>query len=422
MTEPAVQTPEPDAQDMPVLLLVGSGYRPYREYILAAVSRHYRLWLLDSAEATWQLAYCVGATRVDTRDADAVRAAALSVAGTHPVVGVFTYDETQVVFCARLAQDLGLPGSPPETIANCRDKSATRAVLTAAGVPQPASFTVTTAEEALEAAGKIGYPVIVKARAMAASFGVVRADGPADIAAAFAAADGADFMNLPRYPANVLVEEFLTGPEISVDAVIHDGEVTPTVIARKRLGLEPYFEETGHDVDAGDPLFRDEELLGQLRDIHRALGFVHGATHSEFKLTPAGPRLVEVNARLGGDLIPYLGTLATGVDPTVAAAHAAAGRRTDLTPKHRKAAAVRFLLPEGHCRTVEVVVHDDRFGPTIHETGITVEPGDELDLPPAAFLTRYAHVIAVGDEPGQVLEDLREPERLVELRAEALPD
>ncbi|MEU4796554.1 ATP-grasp domain-containing protein [Streptomyces sp. NPDC023327] len=421
MTDLAVQTPDPAEPKAPVLLLVGSGYRPYREYILAAVSRHYRLWLLDSSEATWQLAYCAGATRVDTRNADAVREAALAVVDKLPVVGVFTYDETQVVFCARLAQDLGLPGSPPEAIINCRDKAATRAALTSAGVPQPASFTVTTAEEALDAAEKIGYPVIVKARAMAASFGVVRADGPADIAAAFAAADGADFMNLPRYPANVLVEEFLTGPEISVDAVIHDGEVHPTVIARKRLGLEPYFEETGHDVDAGDPLFRDEALLGQLHDIHRALGFQYGATHSEFKLTPAGPRLVEVNARLGGDLIPYLGLLATGVDPTVAAAHAAAGRRSDLTPKHRKAAAVRFLLPQGHCRTEEVVVREDRFGPTIHETGITAEPGDELDLPPAAFLTRYAHVVAVGDDLDQVLDDLREPERLVELRAEVLP-
>jgi len=422
MTDQAVHTSGAASEDAPVLLLVGSGYRPYREYILAAVSQHYRLWLLDSSEATWQLPYCAGATRVETRDSEAVRRAALTVVDALPVVGVFTYDETQVVFCARLAQDLGLPGSPPETIDSCRDKAATRATLTAAGIPQPASYTVTTAEEALVAAEKIGYPVIVKARAMAGSFGVVRADRPEDIAAAFAAADGAEFVGLPHYPANVLVEEFLTGPEISVDAIIHDGEVTPTVLARKRLGLEPYFEETGHDVDANDPLLTDEELLEQLRRIHRALGFVHGATHSEFKLTPSGPRLVEVNARLGGDLIPYLGLLATGVDPTLAAAHVAAGRKPDTTPAFRRAAGIRFLLPPGHCETVEVVVHEDRFGPTIHETGITAAPGDQLDLPPAEFLTRYGHVIAVGDGLKQVLTDLEEPERLVELRSNALPD
>jgi len=422
MTEHAVHGPEATSGEAPVLLLVGSGYRPYREYILAAVSKHYRLWLLDSAEATWQLAYCAGATRVATRDADALREAALGVVDSLPVVGVFTYDESQVVFCARLAQDLGLPGSPPETISACRDKATTRSVLAGAGVPQPASYTVTSAEEALTAAEKIGYPVIVKARAMAASCGVVRADRAEDVTEAFAAADGASFMGLPRHEQNVLVEEFLTGPEISVDAIIHDGEVTPTVLARKRLGLEPYFEETGHDVDANDPLLDDGELAAQLQQIHRALGFVHGATHSEFKLTPKGPRLVEVNARLGGDLIPYLGLLATGADPTVAAAHVAAGRKPDTTPEFRKAAAVRFLLPEGRCEAVEVVVHEDRFGPTIRETGVTVAPGARLALPPDAFLTRYGHVVAVGEDMDQVTADLQEPERLVELRARALPD
>ncbi|QMV23049.1 hypothetical protein GQS52_16130 [Streptomyces sp. SCUT-3] len=69
---------------------------------------------------------------------------------------------------------------------------------------------------------------------------------------------------------------------------------------------------------------------------------------------------------------------------------------------------------------MEVVVHRDRFGPTIHETGTTAEPGDELALPPAAFLTRYAHVIAVGDPgPGRGRPPgARAP---VELRADVLP-
>ncbi|QMV23048.1 ATP-grasp domain-containing protein [Streptomyces sp. SCUT-3] len=217
MTDLAVHTPG-RPQDAPVLLLVGSGYRPYREYILAAVSKHYRLWLLDSAEATWQLAYCAGATRVDTRDAEAVREAAAGRRGLPAGRGRL-----------HLRRDAGRLLRPPRAGPRAAGQPARgrhqlprqgghRAALAAAGVPQPASRTVATAEEALAAAEEIGYPVIVKARAMAASFGVVRADGPGDVAAAFATADGTEFMNLPRYPENVLVEEFLTGPEISVDA------------------------------------------------------------------------------------------------------------------------------------------------------------------------------------------------------------
>lgn len=415
MTVPAH---EATAADRPVLLVVGSGFRPYREYIMRSLCDHFRLWLLDGREATWQLSYVEGATQVDTGDPEAVGDAARAVAEKLPVAGVFTYDESQVVFCARLAEDLGLPGSPAATIEACRDKAATRATLAAAGVPQPASRVVESAEQALAAADGIGYPVVVKARGLAGSFGVVRADDADAVAAAFAAADGARFPGMPRHESgNVLVEEFLTGPEFSVDAVVFDGEVLPTVFARKHLSAAPYFEEIGHDVTADDPLWSDGEVLGQLRAIHRVLGFRYGATHTEFRLTAAGPRLIEVNARLGGDFIPYLGHLATGVDPVLAAAHVAVGRRPDVTPSRRAAAAVRFLYPPGRCETVEVVVHEERFGATIHETGVTAMPGQQLALPPDAYMSRYGHVIAVGDGIEQVTADLAAAHELVELVA-----
>jgi biotin carboxylase len=416
MTEAANAPQAPP--DAPVVLVVGSGYRPYREYILRSVSSHYRLWLLDSRAATWQTQYVVGATQVDTRDSAALTAAAREVAGRLPVAGVFTYDESQVVNCARLAEDLGLPGSPVQTIRACRDKAATRAALSAAGLPQPASRTVDTVAEACAAAEEIGYPVVVKARSLAGSYGVVRADDRAAVEAAFATADGAEFFGLQRHDTGrVLVEEMMTGQEISVDAVIHKGEVLVTVIARKHVGMAPYFEEMGHDVYAADPLLSDPELLDQLQRIHQTLGFSYGATHSEFMLTAAGPRLVEVNARLGGELIPYLGHLALGSNPVLAAVRVSVGECPDTEPRHHKAAGVRFLYPADHVETVEVVVHQDRFGPTIHETGVTTSAGDRLALPPVAHLNRYGHVIAWGDDIEQVKADLVEADRLIELVA-----
>ena len=211
-----------------------------------------------------------------------------------------------------------LPGASPESVLACRDKATTRALLADAGVPQPASIPVSTAEEARKAADSIGYPVVVKARGLGGSIGVVRVDGPASVEDAFHSSASAQWPGVPRYAADVLIEEYLTGPEISVDSVVASGFVTPMVLARKQVGMEPYFEETGHTVDAEDPLLKDADLTEQLSRIHEALGFEHGATHAEFKLTPNGPRLVEINARLGGDFIPCLGMLATGSDPSVA--------------------------------------------------------------------------------------------------------
>src|SRR4051794_2775454 len=104
--------PATHRSDLPLLLLVGSGDRRYREYILAAVSRHFRLWLLDSIEPTWQLPYVEGATQVDTRNPQALTTAATSLAQDLAAAGVFTYDEALVHSSAQLAQDLQLPGSP----------------------------------------------------------------------------------------------------------------------------------------------------------------------------------------------------------------------------------------------------------------------------------------------------------------------
>lgn len=417
-------TPHPDSSttEAPVLLLVGSGDRRYREYIVEAVSRHFRLWLLDAHEPTWQLPYVEGTSLLDTKNLDALLAETKNVMERLPIAGVFTYDESLVHATARLAEALGLPGSAPDAVLACRDKATTRARLTAAQVPQPACTPVSTAAEARGAADATGYPVVIKARGLAGSLGVVRADDGDAVEAAFDAASSANWPGVPRYEADVLVEEYLTGPEISVDAVVVGGVVTPMVVARKQVGMDPYFEETGHTVDAADPLLDDPELLDQLHAIHKALGFEHGATHTEFKLTPGGLRLVEINARLGGDFIPLIGMLATGTDPAVAAAHVAAGLTPDTTPKARRTAAIRFLYPEADCEAVEVTVRTDLFGPTVHSAVATAGPGTRLALPPTAYMNRYGYVIAVGDDHDQVTADVEAAPTLVELRSRPTAD
>ncbi len=379
------------------------------------MARRYRLWLADAHEPTWQSAYVERSTVVDPRNFAALLHAAGPVASAYPVAGAFSYDESMVHFAALLAEALGLPGSPPETVLACGDKATTRRILTAAGVPQPRCRPVATARDAQRAAGAIGYPVVVKARGLAGSLGVVRADRPDDVAAALRAAATADYPGVPRYQDDVLVEEFLTGPEISIDAVVAGGECVPTIVARKSTGLEPFFEETGHTVDADDPLLHDAELRGQLQQIHEALGFVHGATHTEFKLTPAGPRLVRINARLGGDFIPYLGALATGTDPAVAAADVAAGIKPTTAPRHHRIAAIRFLYPEHDCEVEEVVVHRDRWGPSVHAAVATAGPGTRLALPPRGYMARYGHIIAVAEAAETVASDVGAGD-VVELR------
>ena len=379
------------------VLLIGSGDRLYREYVLAAMAREHRLVLLGPARATWQRPFVVDDAEVCLDDADAVLAVARACGERHALRGVLTYDETRVELAADLAQRLGIAHLDAGAAARCRDKLATRQALASAGVPSARAEHVHTLARARAAADAIGYPVVVKPRALAGSIGVTRVDRAADLPAAFALASGS---RLPGVAARdgVLVEEYLQGPEISVDCVVLDGRVQVANVARKRLGFAPFFEEIGHVVtSAGDAALALDDIRAVVTGAHAALGIDRAITHSELRLTPTGPRVVEVNARLGGDLIPYLGWLATGVDLASAAADVALGRTPDLRPTIDRTAAIRFFYPTSDA-TVRAVALDpawerpawlDRFC-------WEVAPGDVLRLPPDGFISRLGFAIVTG--------------------------
>jgi biotin carboxylase len=370
--------------DRPLLLLIGTGERAYREYLLASIGSRYRIHLFLGAEPSWERAYVTGSTVLDMTDtvgADAMCAAAAELAALGPVHGVLSWDEARVLQSAKVAAALGLPGGDPDMVLRCRDKYLTREALAAAGVAQPQSVQVATLEQALATAERIGYPVVLKPRALAASLGVVRVDTPDELAAQFPFARDTTVPGAWHYDA-VLVEEYLAGPEISVDSAVHAGQVVPMFVARKEVGYPPYFEEVGHVVDALDPLLTDPQVRRILQDTHSALGFTDGATHAEIKLTAGGPKIIEVNARLGGDLIPYLGLRASGIDPGLAAAAVACGQPPVVAADRAMVGAVRFFYVE-HDDTTIGAVHFDRTAlPPAVDRAITLAQSGEVMSPP----------------------------------------
>ncbi len=394
---------------------MGSGGQLWREYILKSVADFYDLWLFAPKEPTWESRYLRGNTIVDTLDAFESIEAAVRLTESVEMAGVLCYDEIRVPIAARMAEELKLPTANAEGVLACRDKHLGRQALAAAGVAQPVSRAVASLEEAREAAGAIGYPVVLKPRALAASVGVVRADGPEALDSAYSEAAAAYFDEIPRDRAWVLVEEYLDGPEISVESVCHNGRVTPMFVARKALGFAPHFEEVGHTVSADDPLLHDPEVRRVLQEAHTALGLDTLVTHTELRLTRTGPRLVEVNARLGGDLIPYAARLATGVDYGMVAADLAAGGRPDVAPVRTASAHVEFLYPE-HDLDVTSLTVEEELPAGVHEVTPMAEPGRRLRLPPRDHVAgRYAYVVTTGVSPQECADALRAATPLVRL-------
>jgi biotin carboxylase len=403
------------------VVLVGSGGRPYREYAFAAASARSEIVLVTPTDPTWQAPYLSGHHQVpDTRANALTRAVAECVARNPGPVGVFTWDEVLLEATAEAAQRLGLPHMSLAAARNCRDKLSTRQLLRAAGVVGGVKFAhVRDQEEALRAAEGIGYPVVVKPRSLAGSVGVAIAQDATELRAIYHHASGATYPGIDPLDG-VVLEEFLDGPEISIDSVVRDGDVRPVNVARKRLGFDPFFEEIGHLVSPWRHEAWADELTELVVEAHRALDVRTGVTHAEVRLTSAGPRLVELNGRLGGDFIPHLGRLATGVDLTAAAVDLALDRTPDLRPTRDLCAEVRFLYPAEDSVIRSLDVTAAAAVPGVAEVVRLAEPGTRLLLPPRGVVPRLAAVIVTGDTPAACQDVLDQASALVRWTAEPI--
>lgn len=383
------------------LIVIGSGGRPFREYALESMGAACSVTLFDRASPTWQKPYIDDHREIDFEDEDAL----FALVSDRAPRGILTYDESLVEPVARVVARAGLPGASAESIRLCKDKSLLRERLSRAGAGPVAHSVVHTEEEALEAARGIGYPVVVKPRALGGSIGVVRADDDESLTAAFRTAHGASSTEgIVSKHAGVLLEEYLDGPEYSVDCAVWGGVAHPVVVAEKILGTPPYFEEIGHVVPARTSPELDEAVQAVVR-AHRIAGLDELVTHTEVRLTEYGPRIIEINVRLGGGLIPHLGRLATGVDLAAAAADIAVGRTPDLETTRERCAAIRMFYPPRAMTVEEVVLaRAESDYPGLERFVVFVVPGTRLALPPDGFLSRVGFAITEGDDRQECLD------------------
>jgi hypothetical protein len=220
---------DPHRQQRPLLLLIATGFQPYREYLLRSISSEFRIHLFHTAEPSWEKDYLTDWTVLSsTANGPAMASVARRVHEREPIDGVLCWDEARIHAAAYVAQALGLRNGDPAVIGRLRDKAQTRIALDAAGVRQPRSVAVKDQAEALTAAMRVGYPAILKPRALGASLGVVRVENAGELRRMFAfthGTQGPEPVELPERP--VLVEECVIGEEISVDSV--EGTGLPAV-------------------------------------------------------------------------------------------------------------------------------------------------------------------------------------------------
>lgn len=223
--------------------------------------------------------------------------------------GIVTFSEYCLGLTAELAAALGLPYHDAETVRLLTDKAAQRAALAAAGVDDTATRVVRSTSEVRAAATGIGYPVVVKPRTGAGSRNTVRLEGPDSgldrLAAAVRAEPADEFVVEKCLLGDPAVAGAGWGDYVSVEAVV-DGGVVRTVCVTGKLPLAEPFRETGMFIPAHLDGKTETAVVELAAAAVRALGVQTGVTHTEVKLTPQGPRIIEVNGRAGGHVVDIL--------------------------------------------------------------------------------------------------------------------
>jgi biotin carboxylase len=207
------------------------------------------------------------------------------------VDAVVAVDDQGVVVAAAAGAHLGFPHNAPDAVAATRDKRAMRERLARGEVAQPVFG---------DSPEGVGFPCVVKPTGLAGSRGVIRCDDAAEYDAAAARIRA-------FWPGPLIVEQYVPGAEVAVEAILRAGELTTLAVFDKPDPLVgPFFEETiyvtpsRHDVTT---LASAEQLVARGA---AAIGLTEGPVHAEVRIdagaTPARLALIEVAARTIGGL------------------------------------------------------------------------------------------------------------------------
>ena len=382
-----------------LLILPTAGYRT--EDFLAAASA----LDVEVVVATDRRQTIGDAVRIDLRRPDRAADAIVELARDRPLDAVVAADDGGVVAAAIAATRLGLPSNPPEAASRARDKLALRRALAAAGVSQPRFAELPPGGDV----AAVGFPAVLKPAGLAMGRGVIRADDAEGARESerrirkIVAAAGDD----PAAP--LLLEEYVPGVEVAVEALLRDGRLETLAVFDKPDPLEgPYFEETIYVTPSRLPEEAHAAVERLVASAAAAVGLREGPVHAEVRLD--GPRMwaIELAARSIGGLCGRTLRFGLGVRLEELILRHALGLPLEGRLRREQAAAGVMMLPIPGAGTLRGVSGQDeaRAVPGISDIRVTIPVGGRMVPLPEG--DRYlGFMFARGATPDEVESALR---------------
>jgi biotin carboxylase len=226
-----------------------------------------------------------------------------------------------------------------------------------------------------------------------------------------------DFIYTKNYSKSgtILIEEYLEGPEVSVETITYNGVTEIIAITDKLTTGKPYFVELGHC----QPSILSNKIKNQIKKIAiktvEAIGLVFGPSHIEMIVTHEGPKIVEIGARMGGDNITSsLVPLSTGVDMMKNTIEISLGIRPTTFKRSNQGAAIRYFnFKVGIIESIEYDFND-AVKSFIIEFSLNLKPNDKIPIIKNSN-DRYGYVICIGKTANDAINNCEKVIRAIKI-------
>lgn len=307
---------------------------------------------------------------------------------------------------------LKLPGISMDTAMKATDKGEMIKAFKAHNVESPWYYIINDKKDLIKIKHLLSYPCIVKPTDNAGSRGVMIIEDECELEKAF------DYSSNEGRSGSVIIEEYMTGNEVSVEIIVYKGNVHILSITDKLTTGAPHFVELGHNQPSLLPTSDQEKIKDLASRAVKSIGLTDGPAHVEIMLTNDGPKMIELGARMGGDCITtHLVPLSTGIDMIKATIEICLGNEPNLIKKFQKGSAIRFFTPpKGIVKEInglpEALNSDG-----IIDIEIPITPGSVIsDI--KSSLDRSGYVIAQGENAMDAINKCNVATGLIEIVTE----
>ena len=326
--------------DEKYILILGAGLMQ-RPSIEAARELGYRALVVDANPAAVCVPFADRFEQVDLKDRGALAELALSLGDS--LAAVFTAGTDFSASVSYVAEKCGLRAHPFQAALNASDKTLMRECFVKAGVPSPSFVKVGRGDIAAylkQGLDKMSFPKVVKP---ADNMG---ARGCRLIRSADEFLHSVEVAVSYSRTGKAILEDFMEGPEFSIDALLYDGALTITGFADRHIFYSPYFIEMGHTLPSVFDEDKKKELVATFAKGIASLGLTCGAAKADIKYTSSGPMVGEIAARLsGGYMSGWTFPYASGLNLTKEAMCIALGDRPSVLEESRVPLDVGCDLP-----------------------------------------------------------------------------